>query len=333
MSAGTPARLAGFAAIVAAVFGIALVAGRVFGPIDEGGQKAGHDTHAADGGEESSGMEGMDMTPAASIPGGLMTSQDGYSLVLEQPQVKVKAGAAAPISFTITGPDGEPVTAYDVEHEKRLHLIAVRRDFTGFQHVHPTLDDGTWSTDLALTPGSWRIFADFKATGAEALTLGTDLAVDGDFTAAAPAQETRTATVDGYRVTLDGDLTAGSDAKLTVSVSKDGERVTDLQPYLGAYGHLVALRGGDLAYLHVHPDGEPGDGKTEPGPEVVFYATVPSAGTYHLYLDFQHDGVVRTAAFTVTAGGEGSAAPADEGGHDDKDSDKDSEEESGGHAH
>jgi hypothetical protein len=84
-------------------------------------------------------------------------------------------------------------------------------------------------------------------------------------------------------------------------VSKDGKPVTDLQPYLGAYGHLVALRGGDLAYLHVHPDGTPGDGATDPGPEVVFYAAVPSAGTYHLYLDFQHNGVVRTAAFTVTA--------------------------------
>ena len=30
-----------------------------------------------------------------------------------------------------------------MEHEKQLHLIVVRRDFSGFQHVHPTLaDDG-----------------------------------------------------------------------------------------------------------------------------------------------------------------------------------------------
>ena len=85
-------------------------------------------------------------------------------------------------------------------------------------------------------------------------------------------------------------------------MSQDGKPVTDLQPYLGAYGHLVALRAGDLAYLHVHPDGTPGDGKTKPGPEVVFYAAVPSDGTYHLYLDFKHDGVVRTAAFTVRTG-------------------------------
>ena len=89
-------------------------------------------------------------------------------------------------------------------------------------------------------------------------------------------------------------------------MSRDGRPVTDLQPYLAAYGHLVALRQGDLAYLHVHPDGEPGDGRTEPGPGIVFHTTAPSAGTYRLYLDFKHGDVVRTAAFTVVAGKEAS---------------------------
>jgi hypothetical protein len=108
------------------------------------------------------------------------------------------------------------------------------------------------------------------------------------------------ARVDGYEVRLDGDLVAGQTSKVTLTVTKDGAPVTDLQPYLGAYGHLVALRTGDLAYLHVHPDGEPGDGKTAPGPAVTFYAEVPTATTYRLFLDFQHGGTVRTAEFTVT---------------------------------
>ncbi|WP_408897412.1 hypothetical protein ACJ5H2_21155 [Nocardioides sp. R1-1] len=314
----TPARLAGFAAAAAAVFGLALVGGRVVGPVADEPAEDGHGAHA----------DRTPLTPATGrteIPGGLMVAQDGYTLTLDAD--RAAAGADVPVSFTITGPDGVPVTSYEVQHEKQLHLIAVRRDFTGFQHVHPTLDDGTWSTDLDLTPGTWRLFADFKAAGGEALTLGADLAVDGAFEAAAPLEETRTALVDGYQVTLEGDLTAGADARLTLSVSKDGRPVTDLQPYLGAYGHLVALRAGDLAYLHVHPDGEPGDGATEPGPDVVFHTAVPSNGTYHLYLDFQHDGVVRTAAFTVTAGG--NAAPAEES----EEKHGQQEGESGGHAH
>ena len=142
------------------------------------------------------------------------------------------------------------------------------------------------------TPSPWELTSRSTATTGPAKESG----------------EVRTAKVDGYTVELAGNLRPGSDSKLTLSVSKDGKPVTDLQPYLGAYGHLVALREGDLAYLHVHPDGEPNDGTTEPGPEVVFYAAVPSDGTYHLYLDFKHDGVVRTAAFTV---GTGKSAPAE----------------------
>jgi hypothetical protein len=301
----TPAKVAAFLVALAAVFGIAVGIGKLVDPASEPAA-----TH--DGGHDSSANE------EAKPPGGLMVSQNGYTFRLADQQAK--PGRDVGVSFTIDGPTGKPVTEYDVEHEKRLHLIAVRRDFTGFQHVHPELSSkGVWSTKLDLTSGQWRLFADFRAADADALTLGTDLAVDGDYQPTAAGEESRTAKVDGYTVTLDGELTPGADSKLTLDVSRDGKPVTDLQPYLGAYGHLVALRSGDLAYLHVHPDGTPEDGTTKPGPRVVFYAAVPSAGTYHLYLDFQHDGVVRTAAFTVRAG---KAAPAEK---------EESSDEHGGH--
>ncbi len=286
----TRTKVAGFALGLAAVFAITLGIGNAVGEVTEPPPK--HEE--AHGG----GHGGSEATKAADIPGGLMVSQDGYTLELAEEQVQ--PGNDVGVAFTISGPDGQPVTAYDVEHEKQLHLIAVRRDFTGFQHVHPVLGaDGTWTTDLDLTSGQWRVYADFKATGADPLTLGADLAVSGDYEPVTLPTEARTAEVDGYTVTIEGDLEAGADAELTLSVSRDGKPVTDLEPYLGAYGHLVALRAGDLAYLHVHPDGAPGDGSTEPGPEVVFYAAVPSPGSYHLYLDFKHQGVVRTAAFAL----------------------------------
>jgi len=298
-------KLVGFLVALLAVFGGAVGIGRAVGPVD-----APAADHGGMSGEGEHDMDDMKPSDAASIPKGLMVSQNGYSFRLDQ--ATVSPGTAVPVSFTIEGPDGSPVTEYDVEHEKQLHLIAVRRDFSGFQHVHPEqAEDGTWSTSLSLTPGQWRLFADFKATGAEAITLGTDLAVRGAYWPTATVAEDRTATVDGYIVTLQGDLTPGEEARLTLSVTRDGAPVTDLEPYLGAYGHLVALRSGDLAYLHVHPDGTPGDGETEPGPDVVFFAEVPSPARYHLYLDFKHEGVVRTAAFTVTA--TGSAAPSPSG--------------------
>jgi hypothetical protein len=230
------------------------------------------------------------------------------------------------VDFRILGPDGRPVTAYEETHDEDLHFIAVRRDMTGFQHVHPELArDGTWTTPLELTPGDWRVFADFTPSGGQKLTLGADLAVAGAYTPQPLAEPATTAEVDGYSVTLHGDLVAGQESELTLSVSRDGQPVTDLEPYLAAYGHLVALRDGDLAYLHVHPAGEPGDGTTRPGPDVTFSATAPSVGDYRLFLDFQHDGVVRTAEFTApaisaqTAAGQPTdtqapAAPASEAG-------------------
>jgi hypothetical protein len=317
----TPTKVVGFAAGLAVVFGVTLGIGNAVGGVTQPPptHDAAHDPR--DGAGHDGGHDAPATKAGADIPGGLMVSQGGYTLDLADQQAA--PGDDVGVAFTITGPDGQPVTAYDVEHEKQLHLIAVRRDFAGFQHVHPVLaSDGTWTTDLDLTGGQWRLFAEFKATGADPLTLGADLAVGGHYEPETLSVESRTAWVDGYTVTLDGDLDAGADAELTLSVSRNGEPVTDLQPYLGAYGHLVALRRGDLAYLHVHPDGTPGDGSTEPGPDVVFYAAVPSAGTYHLYLDFKHHGVVRTAAFTVAAGGDGAppgtprrGAGADAHGH------------------
>lgn len=114
----------------------------------------------------------------------------------------------------------------------------------------------------------------------------------------------RTSTVDGYEVKLIGDLSQGGGSLLTLRVSKDGEPVTDLQPYLGALGHLVVLRAGDLAYLHAHPETSEAQ-----GPDVGFHATAPSRGRYHLYLDFQHDGVVRTATFTLSTDDARPASP------------------------
>jgi hypothetical protein len=168
--------------------------------------------------------------------------------------------------------------------------------------------------------GSYRAFADFAPTGGAGTTLGVDLAVPGPFEPVEHAPS-RTAQVDGYTVELTGELVPGRASPVTLTVSKDGRPVTDLQPYLAAYGHLVALREGDLAYLHVHPDGAPGDGVTPAGPQIEFVAEVPSAGSYRLFLDFQRDGVVGTAEFTVPTGPavpDAAAAPgrADDGhGH------------------
>jgi hypothetical protein len=291
----TPVKLAGFAVGLVALFGAAAGLGAAVGPVGPASADAatgtghGDDAHGAGTAEEAAADTGE-------LPAGLLVSEDGYALDLLADDAP--SGPATSIAFRILDPEGHPLTDYRESHEQDLHLIAVRRDLSGFQHVHPTLGtDGVWTTPLALTPGSWRVFADFvPAADGENRILGADLAVAGDFSPAPLPAESRTSEIDGYTVTLDGELAAGAESELTLSVARDGRPVTDLQPYLGAYGHLVALRSGDLAYLHVHPAEDGGA-----GPDVRFFTTAPSDGTYRLFLDFKHGDVVRTAAFTVAA--------------------------------
>jgi len=277
-------------------------------------------TAAAHGDHAGHGEHGSAATAARhDTPGGLQVSENGYTF---NPLTTIRAGETTDFRFTITGPDGRPVTGYQVQHEKKPHLIVVSRDLATFRHLHPEqAGDGVWSVRLTLDdPGAYRAFADFAPAGGAGMTLGADLLVAGDYQPKALPDASRTTKVGDYTVALKGDLVPGQDNELTLTVSKDGEPVTDLQPYLGAYGHLVALRAGDLAYLHVHPDGEPGDGRTTAGPEIVFRAAVPSAGDYRLFLDFKHGGKVRTAGFTVEAGGgrpRPTAEPHDHSSHGD----------------
>jgi len=230
-------------------------------------------------------------------PAGLGVSAAGYSLRLSPSQLQ--RGHARELRFTIEF-DGQPVTGFDELHERRLHLIVVRRDGAEFQHLHPEMDAaGTWTVPVEFdAAGVYRAFADFSVEG-EQQTLATDLFVSGGefearpFPAPQPLAET-----DGYGVRLAaGDPVAGEPAELDFTVSRDGRPVVDLAPYLGEKGHLVALREGDLAFLHVHPE----EGQEVAAEEIEFASTFPTPGRYRLYLQFKHEGTVHTAEFTVVA--------------------------------
>ncbi|MER7672422.1 hypothetical protein ABTY61_28735 [Kitasatospora sp. NPDC096128] len=297
----TALRITTFTAGLAAAFGLALGVGHATGTGPAAPEPAA--AHAGHTGHDAGHDSGGEPAAADHLPGGLQVSERGYTLSVEHPFVT--AGSPTDLRFRILDADGRPVTAYQQQHDKELHLIVAPRDLSTFQHLHPTLAaDGTWSAPTAVpAAGEYRVLADFTPAGAsEGLTLGADLHAAGDLRPTPLPDTGRTVTADGYTVTLGGDLTPGRSSHLTLTVSKDGSPVTDLQPYLGTYGHLVALRAGDLAYLHVHPD------TTTPGPGIGFTTTAPSSGSYRLFLDFQHQGTVRTAAFTATTDAEAPAA-------------------------
>jgi len=285
----TGSKLAAFAAVIAATFGGALAVGAAVGPIDVSGD-AGH------GAQDDPAFAGM------APPRGLAVAEAGYRLAVESDTVP--AGSASSFSFRIIDGAAMPITGFDELHERPLHLIVLSRNLVDYHHLHPTMgDSGRWTVDLpALTPGSYRVFADFQPSGAENLTLGADIIVPGKVEAAETPAPSTVTEIDEYTVTLAGAPQVG-DSELTFTVERAG-RLVRTDPYLGAAGHLVAIREGDLAYLHVHPH-QGGDGS-----DVSFTAEFPTAGAYRLFFDFSHDGEVRTAAFTVAV-----AAMGREDGH------------------
>ena len=313
-----PAKLGLYGLTLAAVFVVAGVTADAVVPEDTvqnwtQGDEHDHEDEGAAVSTEHAGHSAGDTSL------GLGVAQDGYRLTdVGAPAV---LGDEANLTLTVIGPDDRPVTDFELEHEKELHLIVVRADGQHFRHVHPARDDlGVWTIPWQWeTGGTYRVFADFVPAGhGEGMTLSTSFNVAGDL-APVQAEPATTTIVDGFEVSVDGELRAGESSELIISVERAGEPVASLEPYLGAFGHLVALREGDLAYLHVHPHGEePTAGQTS-GPKIAFDATTPTAGRYLLFLDFKVDGQVRTAPLVIDADGAATQSnPAQGGEHEER---------------
>jgi hypothetical protein len=298
-------KLVAFGGILTLVLVAALGLGAAVGPLRGNSGGSAHGPHSSADGRGAN---------SATAAAGLSSSDAGYTLALDDPTFT--RGVSKPFTFRIVAPDGHPVTSFDIRHERALHLIVVSSDLADYQHVHPEVSrDGIWTTKLALSrAGIYRAYADFAPAGGAPHTLRAELTAAGELVPQPLAGPSKTATVGDYGVTLVGNLSAGAEGQVVFRVQRGFEEVNDLEPYLGAYGHLVAIRASDGAYLHVHPT-------DASSPRAVAFAVeAPSPGKYRLFLDFQHRGVVRSAAFTLDvpatqATGAGTTGGSGHGGH------------------
>lgn len=241
--------------------------------------------HNADGGNVAGAAAGADV-------GGLAISANGLRLV--PAAATLAMGRAERLAFRIEDSAGAVVKQFAVVHDKQLHLIVARRDLTGFRHLHPAMAaDGTWSTPVTLPgAGPWRMFADFTAVAADGTrtpaTLGADLTVPGAYTPVALPAPAPVADAGGLAVHYEGAPRQGATRPLLFHVTGGTP-----EPYLGAFGHLVVLREGDLGYVHVHPEAQLAEGA------ITFWLAAPSRGNYRMFLDVKVAGQVHTAAFTL----------------------------------
>jgi len=282
-----PSKLIAFAVVLGVAFGAAALAGAQLGPTSPPAPVS------------SCGSAGESAGGALAGPGqaasGLAVSDGSYTL---QPEVSsLHPGVPARFAFRLLDAHGDALrTGYQLDSQRLLHLIVVRRDLRDYQHLHPTHDaSGNWSTPLTLTePGVYRVYTDFQIA-CQRHVLAADVFVPGDFVPQPLPAPAPSAQADGYQVALaSASVSSAAESQLTFQVTRDGRPVTALEPYLGARGHLVALRQGDLAYLHVHPM----DTHAQTG-QIVFHAVFPSPGAYRLFLQFKTAGQVHTAAYTL----------------------------------
>ncbi len=168
-------------------------------------------------------------------------------------------------------------------HEKPMHLIVTSADLKYFDHVHPELTPrGDYSIDYRFpAPGQYVLFAGYTAAG----------------------QAPKVERIE-HRVTWDREPVVGSDLNLKVSLTdrETGHPVRNLEPWLGAWGHIVMVHEDTREFLHIHPKSEGGDHHDLRGPSpAAIEASTGFArpGRYQAWLQYQRDGKVATAPFEV----------------------------------
>jgi len=197
--------------------------------------------------------------------------------------------------------DGSPVEAFELTHEKLLHLIIVSKDLSYFNHVHPEYKGGGVFEVANEFPagGEYRMIADFQPAGGDAMTKLAWLEVEGEPARSAPVVLTDPleATADGKRVSLRiSSLAPDEESVLTFHVEDEvsGRPIADLEPYLGAIGHVVILSEDGERYVHAHAEKDQGS-----GPDARFEVIFPKSGVYKIWVQFQHQGQVFTASYAV----------------------------------
>jgi len=205
------------------------------------------------------------------------------------------------LNIQIVDDNNKPIKKFDVEHEKLLHLIIVSKDLSYFHHIHPTYKgNGVFTIDPEFpSDGTYKLYADYVPTGGSKTVSSKELTVGNGENENVPLKTDTSLTkfVDGKEITLSFDhLMENMDSTMTFTIkdAKTKKDITNLEPYLGAVGHVVAISQDTNTYLHVHPMNE-----NSKGPKAEFMTTFSKSGFYKIWSQFKQDGKVFTVPFVI----------------------------------
>lgn len=219
-------------------------------------------------------------------------------LMITTEPATIKPGESVKLHLMIHDANGAMITDFETVHEKKLHLIIVRDGLDQFAHIHPEIDragniTGTYTFPTA---GNYRLYADHKPTGKDQAVAIAEVSVAGT-----PPSNPELVPNTLGRVKTDGleadirieNAKAGESGRFSFTIfDATGKPVADLQPYLGAMGHLVVLSSDGKEYVHAHP----AENKSSGG-AVVFEAHFPHPGIYKGWGQFRISDTVHDVPF------------------------------------
>ena len=245
--------------------------------IDTGSARMGHATHEADHGSGATAM-----------------------LMVESEPVEAKAAQPTTLRLMIHEASGAMVKDFEQLQEQKVHLIIASEGLDQFAHVHPQIDlTGTMTTVFSFpTGGKYRLYADYQPTGKGPAVAISEMKIAGETPRAPDLKPNAPGQIKGdglsADVSIDDSKANGATRIVFRLLDASGTSVVDLQPYMGAMGHLVIISADGKQYVHAHSkDKKATDGKVE------FEAHIMKPGIYKAWGQFQREGAVRIVPFVM----------------------------------
>ena len=241
-----------------------------------------------------------------------------FDVKIETTPKIIKAGKPLKLRFSIFHPKtGKQIQDFNILHDMPFHLFVVSRDFSAFQHIHPTKQaDGSFTIETVLPkPGYYQIYCDLFPAGGMPQVIHKNLITAG-YTGDLFGSQAKIVPDKNYAKTLDGinfelklepgNPVAGQPAILKYQITDANTKkpVTDLQPYLGAWGHTLILSEDATDYLHSHPTEMIPEGvdrsKISSTGVVNFDTFFPRPGNYRIWSQFQRNNKITTVSFSLS---------------------------------
>jgi Heavy metal binding domain len=241
----------------------------------------------------------------------------------------VRANEKALWRFKVFHPSTrQQVVTFEPVHERQYHLFVISQDMEHFQHIHPEEQpDGTWTIDVTLPKaGYYKVLSDFLPSGGATQLIARPIVTAGYSGDLAKDSASLVPDVDSKKVVDDITASVSYDPPTFVAGlyghvifnltdTATGRPITDLQTYLGAFGHTLIMSEDMVDYVHTHPLDilASGDDDSMPqflippgadlekirgGPTVTFDGLMPKPGRYRAWTQFRRNNTLHT--FTTT---------------------------------